>query len=182
MLVLVKHSLPAIDPEVPPAHWHLSEEGSARCRPLAERLRAFEPAALVSSSEPKAAETAKLVAPELGLAVELDPRLREQYRTGMSWLPDEAFRMFVGRAFERPEEIVFGMESLKAARERFGAAITEHLDRASGSLVAVAHGTVIAAYVGAKAAVDGYALWGRLGLPSFVVLDGHELVDVVEGV
>jgi broad specificity phosphatase PhoE len=182
VLVLVKHSLPAIDPEVPPAHWHLGGEGKARCRPLAEQLRAYGPAVLVSSTEPKAAETASLVAKELGLTVELDPRLREQDRTGAPWVSEEAFRMSVGRAFDLPDEIVFGLESLNAARERFGAAIADHLERAGGSLVAVAHGTVIAAYVSAKAAVDGFALWRRLGLPSFVVLDGDELVDVVEGV
>jgi broad specificity phosphatase PhoE len=182
VLVLVKHSLPAIDPAIPAAHWHLAEEGKARCRPLAERLHAYEPAALISSTEPKAAETARLVAPHLGLPVELDPRLREQCRTGTQWLPDEGFRMVVGRVFESPGEIVFGMESLDSARERFGAAIDQRLETTPGSLVVVAHGTVISAYAEAKAAVDGYALWLRLGLPSLVVLDGDELVDVVEDV
>jgi broad specificity phosphatase PhoE len=179
VLVLVKHSLPAIDREIPPAHWHLSEEGKAHCRPLAERLRVYEPTALISSTEPKAAETARLVAHELGLTVELDPRLREQYRS-VPWLNADAFRMIVGRAFECPAEIVYGMESLNSARERFEAAVDERLASTRRSLVVVAHGTVISAYVEAKAGVDGYTVWLRLGLPSLVVLDGAELVDVVE--
>jgi broad specificity phosphatase PhoE len=182
VLVLVKHSLPAIDPAVPPAHWLLGEEGRARCGPLAERLRAYEPAALISSTEPKAAETASLVAQELGLAVELDERLREQDRTGAPWLSDGEFGKAVAAVFDRPEEVAFGSESLESARDRFGAAIDEHLDRGQGSLVAVAHGTVISAYAAAKAGFDGYALWCRLGLPSLVVLDGTELVEVLEQV
>jgi broad specificity phosphatase PhoE len=182
VLVLVKHSLPAIDPGVPPANWHLGEEGEARCRPLAERLRAYEPAALISSTEPKAAETSSLVARELGLTVELDERLREQDRSGAPWLGDGEFRQAVAAVFDRPEEVVFGSESLESARERFGAAIDKHLERSRGSLVAVAHGTVISAYAGAKAGVDGYALWCRLGLPSLVVLDGTDLVEVLEGI
>jgi broad specificity phosphatase PhoE len=181
VLVLVKHSLPAIDRDVPAAHWHLSDEGEARCRPLAALLRAYEPSALVSSTEPKAAQTARLVAQGLDLAVELDPRLREQYRN-IGWLNDWAFGVFIRRAFDCPGEIVSGMESLDAARERFQAAIDEHVGAASGPLVAVAHGTVIAAYTAAVAGVDGYALWERLGLPSLVVLDGTDLVEVVEEV
>jgi broad specificity phosphatase PhoE len=182
VLVLVKHSLPAIDPAVPPAHWHLGEEGRARCRPLAERLRAYEPAALISSTEPKAAETAKLVAHELDLAVDLDERLREQDRTGAPWLSDGEFRKAVAAVFDRPEEVAFGSESLESARDRFGAAIDEHLEGSHGFLVAVAHGTVISAYAEAKAGVEGYSLWRRLGLPSLVVLDGTELVEVLEEV
>jgi broad specificity phosphatase PhoE len=182
VLVLVKHSLPDIDPDIPPAHWHLTEEGETRCYALAERLRAYAPAGLVSSPEPKAAGTAKLVAPRLGLTVELDPRLREQYRRYLGWLPDEMFRWVIGQAFERPDEIVYGMERLGEARERFAAAIDEHLERTTGPLVAVAHGTVISAYAEAKVGVDGHILWGRLGLPSLVVLDGDELVEVVEEV
>jgi broad specificity phosphatase PhoE len=182
VLVLVKHSLPAIDPAVPPAHWHLGEEGQARCRPLAERLRAYEPAALISSTEPKAAETASLVAQELGLTVVLDERLREQDRTGAPWLDDDEFRKAVAAVFDRPAKVVFGSESLESARDRFGAAIDEHVELSQGLLVAVAHGTVISAYTEAKAGVDGYALWSRLGLPSLVVLDGTELVDVLEDV
>jgi broad specificity phosphatase PhoE len=182
VLVLVKHSLPAIDPAIPAAHWHLGEEGEERCRPLAEHVRAYEPGALISSTEPKAAETARRVAQQLDLTAELDARLREQDRTGVQWLNDKAFRMFIGRAFDCPAEIVFGMESLNAARERFGAAIDERVEATRGSLVVVAHGTVIAAYTEAKAGVDGYALWRRLGLPSLVVLDGPELVELVEHV
>jgi broad specificity phosphatase PhoE len=176
VLLLVKHSLPAIDPAVPPAEWPLSEEGKARCEHLALRLREFDPAAIVSSTEPKAAETAAA----LSVEVTFDERLREPDRSGVPWLGEAEFGRAVGAAFERPDEIVFGRESIAAARNRFAASVEDHRRHVSGTLVVVAHGTVIAAYAAAQAGVDGFALWRRLGLPSFVVLDGTELIDVVE--
>ena len=60
-LILVKHSLPAFDPALPPAEWHLSEEGLRRCEGLAERLRPWVGplgGPLFVSTEPKAMETA----------------------------------------------------------------------------------------------------------------------------
>ena len=35
-LILVKHSLPVIDPEKPAHQWKLSPEGKKRCIPLAQ--------------------------------------------------------------------------------------------------------------------------------------------------
>jgi broad specificity phosphatase PhoE len=176
VLVLVKHSLPAVDPAVPPAQWHLSSEGYARCTRLAAHLSAFVPAKVVSSIEPKAAETARAVSD----AVAFDERLREHDRSASPWLGEIEFERAVAAAFERPDEVVFGHESIMAARERFGAAVEEHLARTRDTLIVVAHGTVIAAYAAARAGVDGFGLWRRLGLPSLVVLDGEQLVEVVE--
>jgi len=45
-------------------------------------------------------------------------------------------------------------------------------------VIVVSHGTVISLYVAAHAGVDGLALWKRLGLPSFVVLDRANLALV----
>ena len=62
-LILVKHSLPEIVPDIPSAKWHLSDEGRRRALVLAGRLSSFEPSRVVSSHEPKAVETAdKLIA------------------------------------------------------------------------------------------------------------------------
>jgi broad specificity phosphatase PhoE len=176
VLVLVKHSLPVIDPAVTPAEWRLGQEGRARCGPLGERLRIYDPKRIVSSTEPKAAETAQA----LGDVVSFDDRLREHDRSGIAWLGEFEFERAVGAAFARPEEVVFGRESIAAACDRFSGSVQEHLEQANETLVVVAHGTVIAAYTAAKAGVDGYTLWRRLGLPSIVVLDREELVDVVE--
>jgi broad specificity phosphatase PhoE len=183
VLVLVKHSLPAIDPQVPASTWPLSDEGRRRCEPLAEQMRAFGPSRLVASDEPKAAETARLVGESLGLRLDLDERLREHDRTGVPFLVPEELQALIEQAFAEPEETVLGRESLKAARSRFEAAVDEHsADLDDGALGLVAHGTVISAFAAERTGVDGYELWGRLGLPSIVVVRGDRLVEVVEDV
>ena len=60
-LVLVKHSLPEIDPAVPAKDWHLSEEGCVRSRILGEELDRYDLDLVISSIELKAMETAEIV-------------------------------------------------------------------------------------------------------------------------
>lgn len=176
MLVLVKHSLPEIDPTLDAAEWRLGEEGRVRCLALARSLRAYAVEGIVSSTEPKAAETARLVGEALSLDVELDERLREHDRTGTPWLDGDEFQRSVEQAFARPDEVVFGRESVADAQRRFAAAA----DRPGAAVVA--HGTVISAFVAARTGVDAFGLWRQLGLPSIVVVDGSRLVEVVAAV
>jgi len=56
-LLLVRHSLREMVTGVPASRWRLSAEGRHCCETLAERLAAYDLAAVVSSEEPKAAET-----------------------------------------------------------------------------------------------------------------------------
>jgi 2,3-bisphosphoglycerate-dependent phosphoglycerate mutase len=65
-LLLVRHSVPAPDPSVPSEEWRLSEEGRGRCAELARHIAVYEPQRLLSSPEPKALETAELIAAILG--------------------------------------------------------------------------------------------------------------------
>ena len=168
-LILVKHSAPELDAERPPAEWRLSAVGRERCRPLAEHLAPLSPTAVVSSVEPKAAETARLVAAHLGVECETSEGLHEHQR---EWLdPPSAFERAVERFFAEPDRLVFGHETADAAHGRFDAAVARTLERHSGgNPVVVAHGTVIALYVSRRAGVAPFPLWKRLGLPAFAVL------------
>jgi broad specificity phosphatase PhoE len=69
-LILVKQALPEIIPTLPANQWHLSDVGRAQCTVLADQLATYAPAALVSSSEPKALETAHLVAQRMHAGVQ----------------------------------------------------------------------------------------------------------------
>lgn len=169
-LVLVRHSLPALDWELSAPEWTLSASGRARCRPLAKQLQPYEPEALVTSSEPKAAETAQLLGRHLGLAAELDDRLREHDRAGVGRLEAPEWERAIAEVFARPQEVVLGAESLDVARRRFAGAIDERLAQVGGTLVAVTHGTVMCAFAAERAGVDGLALWRSLDLPAFLVL------------
>lgn len=182
-LILVKHSLPAIDPSLPARQWRLSDDGRRRCAGLADALRAHLPAVLFSSEEPKAEETARLLAEAWGQGCRVVPGLHEHRREKAGWLDGPAFEEAVKGFFNSPEQLVFGEETAIQAKLRFGGALAKILaENAGQNVVVVAHGTVIALYAAAVAGVNGYALWRRLGLPSFVVFEqpGGQIVTVVE--
>jgi broad specificity phosphatase PhoE len=183
MLILVKHSLPKIEPEKPASQWCLSGEGRRRCHTLAEMLAAYQPGRIVSSLEPKAVETARLVADRLGLEAESAAGLHEHERRTTPFTDHQAFEDSVARFFAHPDKLVFGEESSVDALARFSAAVGSLLaQQAGGNLALVAHGTVITLFVAQTNSIEPFAFWKRLGLPSFVVLSAADLalLDVVE--
>jgi broad specificity phosphatase PhoE len=153
-----------VDPATPSEEWRLSEEGQRRCEALAERLAPFEPRVLLASTEPKARETAELVAPALGLEVRLSEGVRETARRTVGWLSPEELEGGIKALFERPAEVVFGEESAAAALARFSVAV-DGLDEPA---VVVTHGTVLSLYAAAKTGRDPYELWRSLQLPDVV--------------
>ncbi len=173
-LILVKHAMPVVTPGVPPARWVLSDAGRASCGPLAARLRAFAPATVVASNEPKARETARLLAAGLGLHEPLrhDHDLREHERSPEDFFASTAdFHDAVRRCFANPDQRIFGRETAAAAEARFSAAVRRCLDATpTGNLIVVAHGTVISLFAAAHAGLEPFALWRSLQLPSYIVL------------
>jgi broad specificity phosphatase PhoE len=184
-LILVKHSLPVVERGVPASQWHLGEAGQRRCAALAAALDAYRPADIVCSQEPKAVETAARVAAAWGQPYTALPGLHEHRRERVGWLAGEAFEAAVQRFFEAPALLVLGEETALAAHERFTGAMADVIGQHPGrNLIVVAHGTVLALYAAAVAGVDGFGLWRRLGLPSFVVFEqaGGPIERVVESV
>jgi broad specificity phosphatase PhoE len=170
-LLLVRHAAPLVDPAVPAADWILSEAGRAACGPLAAQLVPYRPAAIISSREAKAIETARLVAAPLGLTAETATGLHEQDRRGVPVLAPAAWRDRVRDLFAHPDERVLGVESAAEATARFAAAIDALLAaRPAGDLAVVAHGTVISLLVARHNAVDGFAFWAQLAMPALVPL------------
>lgn len=185
-LILVKHSLPAISPERPRNEWRLSDEGRARAVRLAEHLRTYNVDRIVTSPEPKAAETANIVAETLGSrTVETLDALHEHDDRDAPFQDEASFRATVRRFFEHPSEAVFGPEPADAAHERFAScAWPLVVSPDAATTVALAHGRVISLFVARRNGLDPYRLWERLGLPSFAVLDGPTcaLVELVTDV
>jgi len=71
-LILVRHGRPAIDPDTPPTTWPLCPEGREAVEALAGKIAAYRPIAVAASPEPKARETADIIAARLGLPVDVD--------------------------------------------------------------------------------------------------------------
>ena len=184
-LILVKHSLPEIDPETPAAEWSLSDEGRVRCMPLAVALAVHEPGVVIASREPKAAETGRIVAERLGLVYRLHNGLQEHDRCGEPFGSRVGFEERVRMLLTQPSALVMGRETADAAHARFAAAVDEiTLANPSQTIAVVTHGTVISLFAARANRTDPFALWRRLGLPSFVVLalPDFRLLEVVETV
>src|SRR4051812_1236089 len=101
-LILIKHAAPEVVPSVPSEQWHLSERGRASCGPLSEKLRPFNPGVIVSSTEPKAVETAELVAKHLNLTSQTAPDLHEHDRHDVPHMRSSEFISTMELFFRRP--------------------------------------------------------------------------------
>ena len=180
-LFLVKHSLPDIKQDLPARAWHLSEEGRWRAARLAEILKSYQPDFLACSPEPKAVETAQIVAATCGVDFQVFEGLREHERSATPYLSKSEFEEAVCQFFEKPDTLVFGSETASQAHERFSTAVSSvWTGRGNKKIMIVSHGTVIALFVSRLTGQPGYQIWSELGLPGFIVLDleSKELVKL----
>ena len=175
-LILVKHCPPEIVPDVPSERWRLSEKGRALAVPLADVLRAHAPAVVVSSEEPKAAETARLVGERLNVPWHTAPGLHEHDRSNVPHMRSGEFISMIELFFRRPGELVLGRETADQARSRFESAVKRVLDEyPDGNVAVVSHGTVIALMLEGKGRRSPFEVWRGMGLPSMVVMSAPDL-------
>lgn len=171
-LILVKHSLPTIVENVSAQEWELSDVGRGRAQQLAGRLNGYQPEVIVSSVEPKAKETAKIIAAKHNLELHFLEGLHEHDRSKVAYLPKDEFQATVREFFEKPDTLVFGSETADQCHARFEQAVhsilNHYLDK---TVVIVAHGTVISLFVSRLTGISDLLLWNELGLPSFLVID-----------
>lgn len=180
-LILVKHSLPEIDPSVPAKEWRLSCEGRRRARKLGERLDRYSLDLFVSSAEPKAIETAEIASDCLKIPTEIVEGLHEHERVNAGFLKRERFEQSIREFYEQPADQVFGEETADTAYNRFANAVHRLTDRPPKENIAiVTHGTVLSLFVSRNSDLEPFALWKKLGLPSWVVLSrlDYRVVEV----
>lgn len=172
-LILVRHSVPEVAPDVSAREWRLSTEGRQRAAALAGRLATAQDtvAAVVSSVEPKAAETAAILAEAWGRPYETVEGLHEHDRSNVGWMSRERFEAAVTDFFRRPKELVLGRETAAEALARVERAVAGVLAKhPRGDLVIVTHGTVMTLFVAATNPLDAVAFWHGLALPDAVIL------------
>jgi len=181
-LILVKHSVPEMETDHPANTWKLSMEGQVRARRLAEELARFEPEVIASSNEPKAKETAEIVAHLLKLEVQILPDLQEHDRSNIPYLSHDAFQASIDNFFQKPDELVFGRETANEAHARFYRAVHSILnEHRNKTVVIVTHGTVISLFVSRLTGNSGLELWNKLGLPSFIAMEPGSNTLIVKG-
>ncbi|MDH5605501.1 MAG: phosphoglycerate mutase family protein [Anaerolineae bacterium] len=171
-LILIRHSISQPDTTAPAAEWRLSHAGREACKGLAHTIRDYRPSLLISSTEPKAIETARLTAQELNLPSQIAAGLHEHDRTNIGFMPSkEQFDQAVANLFAKPDACVFGLESADQARVRFAAGVKSILQQyPEENLALVSHGTVIALFTAHANQMDAYSFWQGLGMPAVVVL------------
>lgn len=184
-LILVKHSLPEIVPMIPAKEWRLSKSGQIRCKALAEKLESYLPDVVISSVEPKAVETAQIIASQLNKPFGTFDGLHEHDRAGVDFLDKEQFEAKVSDFFMHRDQLVLGKETANRAVERFSKALTSvEVEYSNKTIVVVAHGTVITLFVEKFNDLEAFSFWKKLDLPSLVVLSlpQHKLVKTIESV
>jgi broad specificity phosphatase PhoE len=136
--IFVSHPEVVIDPATPVPRWHLAPEGIARLR----RLRIdTAPAAIWSSDETKAIESAGILAARFGLPVQVHPGLAEMDRSSTGYRPRAEFEALADTFFARPEDSIEGWERAVDAQRRVVAAAREILaTHQGGDIMLVGHG------------------------------------------
>ena len=180
-LILVRHSISRQQPEVSSHTWELTAEGHARCQSLAERLRDYQPAVIVTSGEPKTIQTGENIAAILNLPVETERGLGEHKRDHAPYFDSvDEFRATIHQLLTQPDQLIYGEETGDEARTRFQTAVNRVLANHSGkTVIAVTHGTVMTLFLAHIADVDPVEFWQTLGMPAYVVLKLPDF-DVVE--
>jgi broad specificity phosphatase PhoE len=174
-VILVRHAMPEVRPDVPAQSWELGEAGRAAARALA---RVLPPAPFaLTSDEPKARQTAEEIVGVQGGTLAVDARLGEARRPP-GW--DAEFRA-------RAREYVGGREHAgwephAEVVARVDAAVRAGLSAAlAAPLVVVGHGQALALWLRATGAIDDAAqFWSALALPDAWAagLDGDAPVRV----
>lgn len=158
-LILVRHSAVQRLDHVPPPQWRLSDDGRQRCAALAHRLAPLKPVAVITSHEPKAVETAELVARQLDLPCSIADGLHEHERHDIKLMSPAAFQANMQQFFQRPDDLVFGNETATQAVERFGEGIAAALSAwPDQTVVIVTHGTVLSLFAARHNPIDPYTL------------------------
>lgn len=175
-LILVRHSQPEIEPDKPASTWQLSESGRTRARKLAHELCGFNPTSIWCSKEPKAIETAQILADMLNVPVNVTDGLEEHHRDNVPYFPlQDEFEQAIEQFFLNPEEPVLGDETAQQALQRFTAAIDRIIATGTAeTAIVVTHGTVMTLYTASVSGVEPMCFWRSLETPSFVVLTPPE--------
>ncbi|MGE5608094.1 MAG: histidine phosphatase family protein [Bacillota bacterium] len=184
-LILIKHAKPAVIPEVPSHQWELSNEGRRKCEPLAEKIKAHAPEIVITSEEPKARETGRIVAGLLGKPFQTAAGLYEHDRSNVPHIASRDFLSWMAMFFQERNSRAFGRESAAEAQARITKAVDGVLAaHPQGNIALVTHGTVLSLLIAAHTGEDPYQLYRKMGLPSYIAfsLPDWAVVERVEQV
>lgn len=166
-LVLIRHGEPVIDEDAPPPSWRLSQKGRVDSARLAPRLAPLVLTRFVSSTEPKAVETAEIIARALGVPASTDVRLNEVRRP---WVED-GFARDVTQYLAG--QVVRDWERIDEVQRRMTSAVDEITGHEAVGVVT--HGTALTAWLVTRVTFSAHDFWHDLRLPDAWLLEGSAL-------
>ncbi|MCF2145604.1 histidine phosphatase family protein [Desmonostoc muscorum LEGE 12446] len=177
-LILVKHSLPEKIESIPAREWALSSEGRQRSHFLADKLADFQPGIIAASTEPKAIETAQIIAQKFNQQVEIVEGLQEcvgvarrRHRTNFGFVEEKKFFETLEAFFATLDKLVMGLETATQANQRFQQAVENIIAKTPhDDVMIVAHGTVMTLFVAGCTGIEPFQFWRQLGQPMAIVL------------
>lgn len=169
LLYLVRHAAPLADPRLPPHTWGLSSQGREDAAAIARVTEWTNITTIWSSAEPKARETARIIADAVGAAVRIDEDLGE-LRFDAGFLPEEEFMERVGSFLDGADDSDF--EAYGDALRRITSCISRLGRREGGALAVVSHGRILTVLLGHLLGHPaGSHVWRAMRLPDLAVLD-----------
>jgi broad specificity phosphatase PhoE len=169
-LILIRHSISNLDPDLSPHQWGLTDEGRMCCIPLAKQLQIHEPEIVITSIEPKAIQTGEIVAQELGISCWTADGLHEHEREQSNILGQEEWEKQIANLFASPDTLIFGKETANQALVRFAGAVESILSTYPHKKIAVVtHGTVMSLFYSQITGRDAFKFWRELESPAFYV-------------
>ena len=81
----------------------------------------------------------------------------------------------VGAIFEKPDEVVFGMETANQALDRYQMAVETIIENNPDErLGIISHGTVMTLFIARHNEIALIPFWEELGMPAYVLLDRED--------
>jgi 2,3-bisphosphoglycerate-dependent phosphoglycerate mutase len=158
LLYLVRHCQSSgQEPDAP-----LTALGHRQAQHLAERLRDYQLARIVSSPYRRACQSIEPLAHQLGIPVETDERLIERI---LSPQPLDDWRARLRAAWDDHDLALPGGESSREATHRAMAAVEDVLTDGRQPAVVVTHGNLLALLLHTFDRRPGYATWEQLTNP-----------------
>jgi len=177
-LVLLRHADVDVDLSVPAPLWQLSDLGRADVRRLARAPFWRRLERIFTSPEPKALETAQIIAGPNGLTVTAVEDLREVTRPTLHWFDASTYpggyRGAVHDHLARPDHSTHGWETPRAAQDRITACF-ERLHALDSLPFAISgHGQSLSLLTAALTGLDPAAIWDTITVPDYAVVDVAE--------
>jgi broad specificity phosphatase PhoE len=168
-VIVVRHAMPTVDPQVPAEEWQLAQESRVAARLM--RLHVCHPAYYVTSTEPKAAQTMQEIAG--AQRVVRDEGLAEVHRPHV-WFTDGGYHA-AALSYARGE-CPDGWEPRDQVIARFDAAVVRHATAAAEqnrTLVIGTHGLAPTVWMASRyrLGTDPARFWADLRFPDIVEID-----------